>query len=112
MRQIPIGIPLSRPVSFCKYLQQRLINKTGITMLHLLSTFSYPSFTTVANVLPSDPYKNESVATGSGLSGTVDAFGTIFVFELAGHFSDAPVAKGTHLFDSLMVIAGLISLGG
>jgi ACS family hexuronate transporter-like MFS transporter len=81
-------------------------------MLHLLNTYSYPSFTTIANVLPSDPYKNESVATGSGLSGTAAAFGTIIVFELAGHFSDAPIARGTHLFDPLMVIAGLIPLVG
>ena len=81
-------------------------------MLHLLNTYSYPSFTTIANVLPSDPYKNESVATGSGLSGTAAAFGTIIVFELAGHLSDARIASGTHLFDPLMVVAGLIPFVG
>jgi glucosamine-6-phosphate deaminase len=32
-----IGIPMSHPASFCKYLQERLIDKTGITMLHLLN---------------------------------------------------------------------------
>jgi Glucosamine-6-phosphate isomerases/6-phosphogluconolactonase len=161
-----IGIPVSHPASFCKYLQDRLINKTGITMLHLLNgaddpaeivrrasnaiasapidvafagigfgvalliptiftvnlyvltllfalaTFSYASFTTIANVLPSDLYKNESVATVSGLSGTGAALGTIIVFELAGHLSDARIATGTHLFDPLMVIAGLIPFAG
>jgi glucosamine-6-phosphate deaminase len=212
-----IGIPVSHPASFCKYLQDRLINKTGITMLHLLNgaddpaeivrrasnaiaaasidvafagigenghlafndppadfetndpylivdldeacrrqqvgegwfrdlsavprqaismsirqilkskeiiavvpdarkapavTFSYASFTTIANVLPSDLYKNESVATVSGFSGTGAALGTIIVFKLAGHLSDARIATGTHLFDPLMVIAGLIPFVG
>jgi glucosamine-6-phosphate deaminase len=32
-----IGIPMTHPGSFCKYLQERLIDKTGITMLHLLN---------------------------------------------------------------------------
>jgi glucosamine-6-phosphate deaminase len=32
-----IGIPMTHPASFCKYLQERLIEKTGITMTHLLN---------------------------------------------------------------------------
>jgi hypothetical protein len=72
----------------------------------------YASFTTIANVLPSDLYKSASVATVSGLSGTGAALGTIIVFELAGHLSDARIATGTHLFDPLMVIAGLIPFVG
>jgi glucosamine-6-phosphate deaminase len=32
-----IGIPVSHPASFCKYLQERLIDKTGITKLQLLN---------------------------------------------------------------------------
>lgn len=35
-----------------------------ITALFALATFSYASFGTVANVLPSDLYDNASVATG------------------------------------------------
>jgi glucosamine-6-phosphate deaminase len=31
-----IGIPMSHPASFCKFLQDRLISKTGITNYHLL----------------------------------------------------------------------------
>jgi len=31
------GIPMTHPASFCKYLRERLIDKTGITMLHLLN---------------------------------------------------------------------------
>jgi glucosamine-6-phosphate deaminase len=32
-----IGIPMTHQASFCKYLQERLIDKTGITRTHLLS---------------------------------------------------------------------------
>jgi ACS family hexuronate transporter-like MFS transporter len=88
------------------------VNLYLLTLLFALATFSYASFTTIANVLPSDLYKNESVATVSGMSGTGAAIGTIAVFELAGHLSDARVATGTHLFDPLMVIAGLIPFIG
>ena len=87
-------------------------NLYWLTLLFGLATFSYASFTTIANVLPSDLYRNESVATVSGLSGTGAALGTIVVFELAGRLSDTRVATGTHLFDPLMVIAGLIPFVG
>jgi len=82
--------------------------KTCSLSLFTLATFSYVSFTTIANVLPSDVYKNDSVATVSGFSGTGAALGTIIVFEFADHLSGARIATGTHLFDPLMVIAGLI----
>jgi len=88
------------------------VNLYLLTLLFALATFSYASFTTIANVLPSDVYRNESVATVSGLSGTGAALGTIIVFELAGHLSDARIATGTHLFDPLMVVAGLIPFVG
>src|SRR6266849_132915 len=32
-----IGLPMSHPASFCKFLQERLIGKTGITEHHLLN---------------------------------------------------------------------------
>jgi glucosamine-6-phosphate deaminase len=32
-----IGLPMSHPASFCKFLQERLIGKTGITQHHLLN---------------------------------------------------------------------------
>ena len=38
-----IGIPMSHPASFCKYLQERLIDKTGITMHHLLNGADDPA---------------------------------------------------------------------
>ena len=100
-----IGVALLIPTIFT-------VNLYLLTLLFGLATFSYASFTTIANVLPSDLYRNESVATVSGLSGTGAALGTIIVFELAGHLSDARIATGTHLFDPLMVIAGLIPFAG
>jgi len=100
-----LGVTLLIPTIFT-------VNLYLLTFLFAFSTFSYASFTTIANVLPSDLYKNESVATVSGLSGTGAAIGTIIVFKLAGHLSDARIATGTHLFDPLMVIAGLIPFVG
>jgi glucosamine-6-phosphate deaminase len=38
-----IGIPMTHPASFCKYLQERLINKTGIAMIHLLNGTDDPA---------------------------------------------------------------------
>src|ERR1700747_1354846 len=32
-----IGLPMTHPASFCKFLQDRLISETGITNLHLLN---------------------------------------------------------------------------
>jgi glucosamine-6-phosphate deaminase len=32
-----IGLPMTHPASFCKFLQERLIGRTGITKLHLLN---------------------------------------------------------------------------
>jgi len=83
-----------------------------LTVLFAVATFCYGAFTTIANVLPSDLFYNESVASVSGLSGTGAAIGTIIVFELAGRLSDARVATGTHLFDPLMILSGLIPFTG
>jgi ACS family hexuronate transporter-like MFS transporter len=100
-----IGVALLIPTIFT-------VNLYLLTILFGLATFSYGCFTTIANVLPSDLYRNDSVATVSGMSGTGAALGTIAVVELAGHLSDARIATGTHLFDPLMVIAGLIPFVG
>jgi MFS transporter, ACS family, hexuronate transporter len=100
-----IGVTLLIPTVFT-------VNLYVLTLLFGLATFAYASFTTMANVLPSDLYTSESVATVSGLSGTGAAIGTIIVFELAGHLSDARIATGTHLFDPLMILAGLIPFTG
>jgi len=88
------------------------VNLQLLTLLFALATFCYACFTTIANVLPSDLFASESVATVSGLSGTGASIGTIIVFELAGHLSDARIATGTHLFDPLMILAGLVPFVG
>jgi len=38
-----IGLPMSHPASFCKYMQDRLISKTGITNAHLLDGAADPA---------------------------------------------------------------------
>jgi ACS family hexuronate transporter-like MFS transporter len=88
------------------------VNVYLLALLFGLATFSYASFTTIANVLPSDLFHSDSVASVSGLSGTGAAIGTIIVFLLAGRISDARLSTGTHLFDPLMIIAGLIPFTG
>jgi ACS family hexuronate transporter-like MFS transporter len=83
-----------------------------IALLFGLATFSYASFSTIANVLPADLYPNESVASVSGMSGTGAGIGTIIAFLLIGHFSDARQAMATHSFDPIVVVAGLVPLAG
>jgi ACS family hexuronate transporter-like MFS transporter len=83
-----------------------------ITLLFALATFSYASFSTIANVLPTDLFHSKAVATVSGLSGTAAGIGTIVAFELIGHFSDARQATATHTFDPIVIVAGLIPFVG
>ncbi|HEV2863212.1 MAG TPA: MFS transporter [Pyrinomonadaceae bacterium] len=83
-----------------------------IALLFGLATFSYASFTTIANVLPSDLFHSESVASVSGLSGTGAGLGTIVAFLLVGYVSDARASTGTAAFDPIIVVAGLIPLVG
>jgi len=88
------------------------VNVSLLALLFGLAIFSYASFTTIANVLPSDLFHSDSVASVSGLSGTGAAIGTMIVFLLAGRLADARLSTGTHLFDPLMIIAGLIPFTG
>ena len=83
-----------------------------IAFLFAVATFTYAGFTTMANVLPSDLYHSESVASVSGLSGTGAGIGTIVAFKLIGYFSDARQATGTHSFDPIVIIAGLVPFAG
>jgi len=80
-----IGVLLLIPTIFTN-------NLYAITLLFALSTFSYASFSTIANVLPSDLFFSRSVATVSGLSGTGAGIGTIVAFKLIGYFSDMPMS--------------------
>jgi ACS family hexuronate transporter-like MFS transporter len=83
-----------------------------IALLFAVATFTYAGFTTMANVLPSDLYDSESVASVSGLSGTGAGIGTIVAFKLIGYFSDARESTGTHSFDPIVMIAGVVPLLG
>jgi ACS family hexuronate transporter-like MFS transporter len=83
-----------------------------IASLFAIVTFTYAGFTTMANVLPSDLFGSESVASVSGLSGTGAGIGTIIAFKLIGYFSDARQATGTHSFDPIVILAGLVPLVG
>lgn len=100
-----LGVTLLIPTVFTT-------NLYTITMLFAIATFSYASFTTIANVLPSDLYNSESVASVSGLSGTGAGIGTIVAFKLIGHFSDIRQASASHGFDPIVVVAGLVPLVG
>jgi ACS family hexuronate transporter-like MFS transporter len=83
-----------------------------IALLFAITTFTYASITTMANVLPSDLFNSESVASVSGISGTGAGIGTIIAFKLTGYFSDARQATGTHSFDPIIITAGLVPLVG
>jgi MFS transporter, ACS family, hexuronate transporter len=83
-----------------------------IAFLFAVVTFTYAGFTTMANVLPSDLFSSESVASVSGLSGTGAGIGTIVAFKLIGHYSDARRTTGTHAFDPIVILAGLVPLVG
>jgi MFS transporter, ACS family, hexuronate transporter len=100
-----IGVTLLIPTIFTT-------NLAVIAMLFALATFSYSSFSTIANVLPSDLYHTDSVASVSGMSGTGAGLGTIAAFELIGHFSDVRQSMTTHAFDPIVVVAGLVPFIG
>jgi len=100
-----VGVTLLIPTVFTT-------NLFLITTLFALSTFSYAAFSTIANVLPSDLYESGSVATVSGISGTAAGVGTIIAFKLIGHYSDLRQGTATHVFDPIVIIAGLIPFVG
>lgn len=84
----------------------------AIAFLFAAVTFTYAGFTVMANTLPSDLFKSESVASVSGLGGTATGLGTIVAFKLIGYFSDARQATGTHSFDPIIVTAGIVPFIG
>jgi ACS family hexuronate transporter-like MFS transporter len=83
-----------------------------LTLLFALATFSYAVFSTMANVFPADLFYDHSVASVSGLSGTGAGLGTIVAFKLIGYFSDKRQAAGSHAFDPIMIVAGLVPFLG
>lgn len=87
-------------------------NLWTIVVLFAAATFSYASFSTIANVLPADLFTSESVASVSGLSGTGAGIGTIIAFKLIGYLSDARQASAKHSFDPIVVVAGIVPFIG
>jgi ACS family hexuronate transporter-like MFS transporter len=83
-----------------------------ITVLFAISTFSYACFSTIANVLPSDLYRSNAVATVSGLSGTCSSIGTILAMKAVGYLADARIGSGGHAFDPIVVVGGIIPFIG
>jgi ACS family hexuronate transporter-like MFS transporter len=77
-----------------------------IAGLFAISTFAYAAFSTMAIVLASDLYRNEAVATVSGMSGTGAGLGTILSTFLIGWISDR------YSFEPILVAASLIPLAG
>jgi ACS family hexuronate transporter-like MFS transporter len=83
-----------------------------IIPLFALSTFCYASYSTIANVLPSDLYRSDSVASVSGMSGTAAGIGTIIAFKLVGYVSDAHQGAAASSFDWVLIAAGLVPFVG
>lgn len=100
-----IGVTLLIPTIFTT-------NLYLITLLFAMATFSYAAFSTIANVLPSDLFESGSVASVSGLGGSGASVGTIVAFGLIGHFSDLRQGMSTHVFDPIIIVAGLIPFAG
>src|SRR5580765_3250949 len=100
-----IGMTLLIPTIFTT-------NKYLIALLFSIVTFTYAGFTIMANTLPSDLFESGSVASVSGLGGTGTGFGTILAFLLIGRVSDARQAMGTHSFDPIVIILGIIPFIG
>ena len=87
-------------------------NLYTIAVLFGFATLSYSAFSTMANVLPSDVFRGESVATVSGLGGAAAGVGTIVASKLIGHFSDASASAAGRSFDSIVIVAGLVPFIG
>jgi ACS family hexuronate transporter-like MFS transporter len=83
-----------------------------IIPLFTLATFCYAAYSTIANVLPSDLYRSDSVASVSGMGGTAAGIGTIIAFKLVGYISDAHQGSSASSFDWVLIVAGLIPFAG
>jgi ACS family hexuronate transporter-like MFS transporter len=83
-------------------------NLWALTTLFAVATFSYASFSTIANVLPSDLYQQDAVATVSGLSGAASALITVVAMKAVGYLADMRQGSGTHAFDPVLIASGCI----
>jgi MFS transporter, ACS family, hexuronate transporter len=85
-------------------------NPAALATLFALATFCYAAFSTMTNVLPSDMFYSESVATVSGMGGTAAGLGTVIASLLIGRLSDERSAMGAASFDPIVIVAGLVPL--
>jgi len=83
-----------------------------IIPLFTLATFCYASYSTIANVLPSDLFQSHSVASVSGMGGSAAGIGTIIAFKLVGYISDAHQGSAASSFDWVLIAAGVIPFVG
>jgi MFS transporter, ACS family, hexuronate transporter len=117
-RGTSLGLARKVPIVFGGLGMTLLIPTIFTTNLYVIAflfagvTFTYAGFTIMANVLPTDLFDSSSVASVSGLSGTAAGLGTIVAFELVGHVSDARQAAGTHSFDPIVILAGIVPFVG
>ena len=117
-RGVSLGFARKVPIIYGGIGMTLLIPTIYTTNLYLIAflfavvTFTYAGFTIMANTLPSDLFHSESVASVSGLSGTGAGLGTIVAFKLVGYFSDARQSAGTHVFDPIIILAGIVPFIG
>jgi ACS family hexuronate transporter-like MFS transporter len=100
-----LGVTLLLPTVFTS-------NLYVIAGLFAFATFAYASFSTMANVLPSDLFTSASVASVSGLSGTGAGLGTIVAFKLIGYLSDKRAALPVTSFDPIVITAAIVPFIG
>jgi MFS transporter, ACS family, hexuronate transporter len=78
----------------------------AIAGLFAVSTFAYAAFSTMAIVLASDVFRDDAVATVSGMSGTGAGLGTILSTFLIGKVADH------YSFEPVLLAASIIPLIG
>jgi ACS family hexuronate transporter-like MFS transporter len=114
----PVGTARKALVVFGAFGMMLLIPTIFTNRLHFiiplftLSTFCYASYSTIANVLPSDLFRSHSVASVSGMGGSAAGIGTIIAFKLVGYISDAHQGSAASSFDWVLIAAGLIPFVG
>ncbi len=75
-----------------------------ITICVAVSTFSYAAWTTIVLVMPTDLFRDDSVATVSGLSGTGGGLMTVVSTYLIGYISDRAS------FGPVLIAAGMMPI--
>jgi MFS transporter, ACS family, hexuronate transporter len=84
----------------------------AIAGLFAVSTFAYATYCTMVLVLPSDLFKSDSVATVSGISGTVAGaltiLSTFVIGRIADHYSFEPILIGASIIPVIGAVLVLL----